>query len=87
MGGAKQTETNMFNKKREMGNTTIQTTMHLLMKPGSAVNMLGIKVCLKSALLCGWGGATLVSRLPQVLSHGKGFLVETPSVDTFLSHD
>lgn len=82
MGGAKPTET----KTGKWGNNTIQT-MHLLMKPGSAVNMLGIKVCLKSALLCGWGGATLVSSLPQVISHGIGFLVELPSVDTFLSHD
>lgn len=61
--------------------------MYLLIKPGSAVHMLGIKVCLKSALLCGWGGAALVSRFPQVLGHGIGFLVELPSMDTFLSHD
>lgn len=38
-------------------------------------------------LLGGWVQAALVSGLPQVLSHLICFLVEFPSVDTFLPHD
>lgn len=38
-------------------------------------------------LLGGPAEAALVSRPPQVISHVKRFLVELPSVDTFLSHD
>lgn len=41
----------------------------------------------KGELLGGWVQAALVSRLPQVLRHLKCFLVELPSMDTFLPHD
>ena len=35
----------------------------------------------------GWMEAALISRLPQVFSHGKSFLVEKSSMDPLLSHD
>lgn len=41
----------------------------------------------KGELLGGWVQAALVSGLPQVISHLKCFLVELPSMDTFLPHD
>lgn len=41
----------------------------------------------KGELLGGWVQAALVSGLPQVVSHHICFLVELPSMDTFLPHD
>lgn len=75
-----------INKKREQKNGRGQRrekNKQLQTRTGSTETQEGGK----GELLGGWAEAALVSRLPQVVSHCIRFLVELPSMDTFLSHD